>query len=53
MLTFTRYATRGQNAQMSGVICVHSWPTGSQELVFTSMSAAKEWATQNGLAFRN
>jgi len=52
MLTFHVIARKGQNAQMNGVIYIHSWQTGSQELVFVSHEAARRFATDNSIEIK-
>lgn len=35
------------------VIATHIWPTGWQELVFSSVAHAECWAAENDLSFSN
>lgn len=35
-----------------GVVYVHRWPTGAQELVFPTHLAARQWAAGNELQYQ-
>lgn len=50
-LTYRGIARKGQNHIDDGVVYIHSWETGSQELVFDNHDKAQRWAERNGCEY--